>query len=188
VLRLIALASLLALAGCPFHHDPTCNASPPDAGGVGGTNGAYAQLVAVDETFTLVDIHDGGTVPLMRAPQGGHIILLGARVMDTASCMPEATGLLRDTTTGAVIGQDRATLYLQASTGGWSEPSNALSSMPNVPVCPSGAATRAINGNAYTLELTLSDGGDTIASLTAVVTPTCSMNDDYCATECGPPH
>ena len=137
----------------------------------------------------LVDIHDGGTVPLLRAPQGGHIILLGARVMDASTCMPEATGLLRDTTTNAVIGQDRAQLYLQSSGGGWSEPSNSLSSMPNVPVCPSSSATRAVVGNTYSIELTLTDGGSTIASLTAVVTPTCPTNDGGdCAIECGPPH
>jgi hypothetical protein len=160
----------------------------PDGGALGGGNDAQAVLVVAAEDGSLVEARDGTQVPLVRAPQGGHIMLVGAKLQNSTDCMLDATGDLRDPTTGRVIGLDQRSLLLSSGSDGWAQPSDpALSSMPNVAVCPSAAASKSIDGNPYTVELALVDGdGKSVAMLSATVTPMCPAGDDYCHTECSP--
>lgn len=160
------------VAGCPlFHHDyPPCS--------VGDT-----ALLTVDYDH-VVDIEDGSMVPLVSAPQGGVIMLAGARIAGTTTCQLDATGALRDPTTQKIIGLDVRPLVVKPRGDGWLVPDPGLSDMPNIAVCPSAAATRSIDGNAYRLELSLQDSsGATLAQLAATVTPTCS-DDGLCTSEC----
>jgi hypothetical protein len=186
--RAALVGSVLVLAGCPAHDLPACHVVPADGGAVGGgSNAVEAVLVAAGEDGALIEIHDGSPVPLVSAPQGGHIMLVGAKLKGSSDCMLDATGALRDPTSGRVIGLDERALLLSTGSGGWSQPSDPpLSSMPNVAVCPSSAATLSVDGNPYTLELTLRDGSTTVATLTATVTPTCAAGDGYCHTDCTP--
>ena len=186
--RAALVGSVVALAGCPAHDLPACHVVPADGGAVGGgSNAVEAVLVAAGDDGVLVEIHDGSPVPLVRAPQGGHIMLVGAKLKGSSDCMLDATGALRDPASGRVIGLDERALLLSTGADGWSQPSDPpLSSMPNVAVCPSSAATRSVDGNPYMLEVTLRDGATTVATLTATVTPTCAAGDGYCHTECTP--
>ena len=180
--------AILGLAGCPSNERPTCHVVPPDGGLVGGgpNDNVEAVLVVAGQDGTLVEVHDGSQVPLVMAPQGGHIMLVGAKVRGTSDCMLDATGALRDLTTNRVIGLDERALLLSTASDGWAQPSDPpLSSMPNVAVCPSSAATTSVDGHPYQLELTLTDGSKTVATLTAMVTPTCA-GDTYCHSDCTP--
>jgi hypothetical protein len=164
---------------------------PPASNGsqLGGANDALeAELVAADDMGNVHTIHDGDHVTLMRAPQGGHIILVGARVHTDDTCQLDATGSLRDTATNRVLGLDERTLYVDATGDGWAAPSQpaSLSAMPNVAVCPTSATTAAVNGNPYQLELSIMLDGAQVADLEASVIPTCGADDGYCSTECGP--
>jgi hypothetical protein len=180
-------AALVALAGCP-KNPPTCHVQVPDGGAPGGGNGVDVVIVVAAQDGTLVEVHDGAQVPLVFAPQGGHIMLVGARIKNSSDCQLDATGDLRDPATNRVLALDKRPLLLTTAADGWAQPSDpALSSMPNVAVCPSAAATQSIDGNAYTLELTLVAGGTTVATLAATVTPTCN-GDSYCHTDCAPSH
>jgi hypothetical protein len=188
LLRLATLAAVLG--GCPAPSHNQC--AIPDAGalggGPGGTNGLEAELVAADQSGNLVTLHDGDHVPLMRAPQGGHILLVGARVHSDDTCDLDATGSLRDTASNRVIGLDERTLYVNATGDGWAAPQQPveLNAMPNVAVCPTSATTAAINGNPYQLEVAISSGGSQVADLKITAIPTCATDDTYCAQECGP--
>jgi hypothetical protein len=169
---LARIAALAALAGCPNPELPTCHAA----------SAIQAALVVADDNGGLVDVTDGSQVPLVRAPQGGHILLVGAKVMGAADCMLDATGALRDPATNRVIGLDMRPLQLSTASNGWALPTDpALSSMPNIGVCPSSIAQ--IDGHTFTLELTLVSGGTPIATLSAAVTPSCG-GDSYCHSEC----
>jgi hypothetical protein len=183
--RVAAIAVLGVLAGCPAEPLPTCHVAPPDGGALGGgSNELEAVLVVADGNGTLTEITDGAQVPLVAAPQGGHIMLVGAKLRGTTDCMLDATGALRDPATGRVIGLDKRSLLLTTGGDGWARPSDPpLSSMPNVAICPSAATSTPIDGNPFTLELTLVDGSTTVATLTATVTPACA-GDTYCHDDC----
>jgi len=185
-----AAAICVLLAGCPAPTHNQC--AIPDGGalggGPGGTNGLEAELVAADQSGNLVTLHDGDHVPLMRAPQGGHILLVGARVHSDDTCDLDATGSLRDTASNRVIGLDERTLYVTATGDGWAAPQQPvdLNAMPNIAVCPTSATTAAINGNPYQLEIAITTGGSQVADLKIMAIPTCGTDDTYCAQECGP--
>ena len=170
--RALPLALLAPTTGCP---GPTCKVTPADV---------ETMLVVAGSDGAIVEIHDGTQVPLVAAPQGGHIILVGAKVRGADACMIDATGALRDPATGRVIGLDERPLVLESIGGGWAQPeAPALSSMPNVAVCPTAATTTSIDGNPFTLELTLVAASTTIATLSATVTPSCG-GDTSCHSEC----
>jgi len=182
---------LVALGGCPSPAHNQC--AIPDGGalggGPGGTNDVLeAELVAADQSGNLVTLHDGDHVPLMRAPQGGHILLIGARVHTDDTCNLDATGSLRDTASNRVIGLDERTLYVAATGDGWAAPQQPvdLNAMPNVAVCPTSATTAAVNGNPYQLEIAITNAGAQVADLKITAIPTCAADDTYCAQECGP--
>ncbi|MFT3699502.1 MAG: hypothetical protein QM831_40520 [Kofleriaceae bacterium] len=182
---LLRIAALVVLAGCPSTPPDAC--TPPQQGsGLGDTNGADAELVAVDASGNLVTLHDGDPVPLLGAPQGGHILLVGARIHEADECSLDATGALRDTGTQRVLGLDSRAMYMEPTGDGFSQPQNSLAAMPNVAVCPTSATTAAVNGQPYQLELTASAMGTTIVDLKVMVTPACAADDSYCAQDCGP--
>jgi hypothetical protein len=143
---------------------------------------AAAQLVAADQSGNLVVVHDGDPVALLFAPQGGHILLVGARIHADVTCSIDATGALRDVASNRVLGLDERALDLVASGDGYAQPlaPASLSAMPNVAVCPTSATTAAVVGNMYRLELSI--GSQT---LTASVIPTCAPGDTYCLSDCG---
>lgn len=185
---LLRLAPLVILAACP---GPQNECMPPASNGsqLGGANDTLeAELVAADEMGNVHTIHDGDHVALMGAPQGGHIILVGARVHTDDTCQLDATGALRDLATNRVLGLDQRALYVEATGDGWAAPESpaSLSAMPNVAVCPTSATTAAVNGGTYQLELTINLGGNQVADLKASVIPTCGASDGYCSTDCGP--
>jgi len=182
---LLRISTLLVIAGCPSPSHNQC--AIPDAGALGGTNGLEAELVASDGNGNLVTLHDGDHVPLMRAPQGGHILLVGARVHSDDTCDLDATGSLRDTASNRVIGLDERTLNVAATGDGWAAPHQPvdLNAMPNIAVCPTSATTAAIDGNSYQLELAISTSGSQVADLKIMAIPTCATDDTYCAQECG---
>jgi hypothetical protein len=144
-----------------------------------------AVLVAGDAMGNLTTIRDGDPAPLIRAPQGGHILLVGARLQINSTCTLEATGSLRDIASNRVIGVDERTLYLTATGDGFAAPEASLSAMPNVAVCPTAATTAAIDGNPYQLEVAMTANDVPVADLKAMVVPTCDPSDGFCASECG---
>lgn len=168
-------ALLLLLAGCPDHDDelPQCNAV--GAGDV--------MIVASDPYSVISDVTDGSQVPLMAAPQGGHIMLVGARVRASQDCQLSATASLRDPATNRVIGLEQRPLLLERGQDGWAKPMQGLAAMPNVAVCPS-SVTTAIDGHDFLLEVSLATlDGEPLVTVSAMVKPTCV--DNFCRSDCG---
>ncbi|NVB81538.1 MAG: hypothetical protein HOV81_24300 [Kofleriaceae bacterium] len=176
-----ASALLVFLAGCPFGGGDDA-ANLPECSMVDDQS---MMLVASTATSSMRDIMDGSTVDLIGAPQGGHILLVGARVKASGDCQLQATASLRDTTTSRVIGLEQRALLLEMHANGWAAPRQGLDAMPNVAVCPSAAATQNIYGHPYLLEVALATmSGMPIVSASAMVTPTCATGDTYCQNDC----
>jgi len=167
---------LLVLAGCPNPELPECNLlSTTDI-----------VLVASDPNSVISDIGDGSQVTLMPAPQGGHILLVGARVRAANDCQLAATASLRDPTNQRVIGLEQRPLLLEKRADGWAVPQQGLNAMPNVAVCPNGVASTSIDGHPFLLEVSLATlDGAPIVTASAMITPTCA--DTYCSGDCAAP-
>lgn len=178
LLRCGALPCVLLLAGCPLFGEetlPECNVV--DANDV--------VLVASSSSNVIFDLQDGSEIPLFPAPQGGHIMLAGARFRTTASCQVSATAALRDPVSQRVIALEQRPLLLERRSDGWAVPREGIDAMPNIAPCPSAAATSSIDGNPYLLEVALTTlDGAPIATRSVTITPTCA--DDFCRSNCAP--
>lgn len=175
---LLRLALIALLAGCPSNEPGACKAPASN-------RSLEVELVVADDAGHASVVHDGDTVPLLGAPQGGHILLVGARVHDDQTCQYDATGSLRDLASNRVVGLEQRTMFVTSTGDGWSSPDEQFSSMPNVAVCPNFATGSVVFGQAYELEVALRIGDQTVADLKAMVTPTCAAADAYCQHDCG---
>jgi hypothetical protein len=171
-------ALLMVLAGCPLEHTlPECDVLDTSS----------VMLVASDMNDMMIDISDGTRIPLIGAPQGGHILLVGASVRAATDCQLVATASLRDTATNRVIGLEQRPLLLEKHANGWAKPREGLDAMPNVAVCPSAATSTAVYDHEYLLEIALTTlDGAPVVSASAMVIPTCAANDGFCQGDCGP--
>jgi hypothetical protein len=146
---------------------------------------ADLQLVFVDDRGVLHDVADGAQVPLIRAPQGGRIMLVGARVRGGDDCYVQMTGALRDPCNGRVIGLEQRPIPLVDRGDGWGEPRDPdqLASMPNVALCPTTSASQDVDGHPFELEVVVETAtGVRLGAISAMVVPTCL--DDGCRCEC----
>ena len=136
----------------------------------------------------MVALTSSGAVPLLDAPQGGDVLFAAARIKNVDSCGMNFTGDLRDPGTNRVIGLEGRPVNLRLASDGFLEPADpqSLSDWSNIPVCPSAAATRAIVGSAYLLELKIEDGGGRTAFASMTVVPFCGnpSTADYCHALC----
>ncbi|CAN5560131.1 hypothetical protein BH11MYX1_BH11MYX1_12910 [soil metagenome] len=175
---LLKLGLIALLAGCPSSDPGACKAP--------ASNGSLeAELVVADNAGNVRVVHDGDPVALHGAPQGGHVLLVGARVHADQACQYDATGSLRDLASNRAIGVEQRALIVMGTGDGWSAPDAQLSSMPNVAVCPNFATGTAVFGQPYELEVALRVGDQTVADLKAMVTPMCAADDMYCQNDCG---
>jgi hypothetical protein len=61
---------------------------------------------------------------------------------------------------------------------------SSLANFANVPICPNQWATNAVDGNSYSLEVTLKDRGGRTLSKSINVTPQCADGDVNCTCTC----
>jgi hypothetical protein len=175
-LGLPALPALSVLGGCWLSSASPCE--------VDGT--AEVGLVYADENGRVHDVGQGDAIPLLSAPQGGHIVLVAPRIRARSECEVQVNASLRDPASLRVIGLEERPVVVHPRGDGWAAPEDpaGLSDLANVAVCPS-VVTDAIDGQPFLLEVQLvDDAGTRIAGGTATVLPTCSH--DYCRSDCAP--
>jgi len=140
------LAWLLALAAC---------SSPPKPAADLGTIGVVAtEYDAVKMTQAPL----GAQLALVRPPQGGYVVFVGARVTGFAApTTVELTGLLKNGAT--VISQDARTVTLQQAPDDanvWIPDLRSITTVSNIAVCPSNSTTDRVNAS-FTLEVQVLD-------------------------------
>ncbi|MGN6109107.1 MAG: hypothetical protein ACTHU0_28635 [Kofleriaceae bacterium] len=176
--RLAGLAAIAALVpGCPPGGDDDPTPAPScETGEIELVYGQYDQQH---------DLADGDAVPLLAAPQGGHILLIGARARSATRCSVVVNAALRDPCNQRVVGLDERSVVVEPRSDGWAIPgAHGLADYANVAVCPSAAAGDDVFGLPYQLEVRISasHGGPVIATFQRTITPTCT--DDYCRSDC----
>lgn len=174
--RAIPLLAVL-LAGCPSDDDSdACDVSAS----------TEMMLVYANQLGVTADFADGALLPLIAAPQGGHILLVAPAIRVAGSCRVQINAALRDPASGRVIGLEERPIMLDADDDGWARPPAAagLSDLANVAVCPTSAVTTPLYDEPYQLELQILDKeGQPVCERTAMVVPTC--DDEYCRSDCG---
>lgn len=177
----LGLAALVALAGCG---GPTASCAFDD-----GAGPVAAALISRGADFTMVDLVDGGTLPLVAAPQGGVIALVGARVQAVGMCEVTVNAAVRDPASNRVMGLEERPITIDDRGDGWSIPlqPEALASYANVAVCPSAVLPGTVDGAQVHVEVRITGDADaTPIELAATLTLACAPGDTLCTCECDP--
>ncbi len=145
-------------------------------------------VMQLGEDRVAADVLDGGTVDLVGAVQGGHVLFVGARVDGLCAEQADLWAVLRAPADGSIVAEDRRQgVPMHVRADGSREPDWAGRQVAMVPACPSLAGARIV-GETFDLELTVTDPAGHAASAGVRVRLTCSQTDPYwsafCACEC----
>lgn len=136
----------------------------------------------------LVFAKEGSTAPLIKPPQLGKVIFVGARARNLDICGLKVTASLRDECTGRILGLEGRPVTLQPDADGWAVPRNPLdiANFSNLPACPTAAATRDVEGESYLLRLRVEDRKGRKAEAKLHVVPVCAEPEveGECKCEC----
>ncbi len=196
-LTVSALSVALAAAECEPPPDPKADAGPdPIVECFFGDESAEpeGELVFMDENFTMQDLVPGGPVPAILPPQGGKVILVGARVRNMDLCSLQANGGVFDDCQqpSRIIGREgRGIAMVENAAIGFGEPKDpdTLNNYVNIPLCGNFSSSRDIDGEPYRVELRFSDRARRSLVLTADITPFCAGTPgdgifEQCECEC----
>jgi hypothetical protein len=169
------------LAGCGPSDDPL----PGDTCELGA--GTAIVPVFAEPLGAVHDVEDEGSVPLVSAPQGGYILLVGARAElgSGTRCQVTLNAALRDPRNGRVVGLEQRPVPLYGRPDGWAWPPDpsSLSDLANVAVCPTFTASTDIFDNPFQLEIKLLDENEAVlVEATRTIVPTCGST--FCRAEC----
>jgi hypothetical protein len=135
-----------------------------------------------------VDATDGAHVPLIFPPQGGFVMLVGARVHRFDPASVTITASLRDALDSPVLTLEMRPVELATGIDGWASPANPsdMFDWANLPTCPLAMATRNLYDQTYVLRIAAVDGGGTMAEQRLSIVPACEAgaNGDMCRCQC----
>ncbi len=195
---LLLAAAAIAVAGCEACIVPT------DSGGEGEGEAPQLECFYGDKdadpegelVYRTVDqqlatLVDGQEVPMILPPQGGKVILIGARVKNMDLCSLQANGGMFDgcQTPPRIIGREGRGLQMKINEDlGMAEPDRpeTLNNYVNIPLCPNFTAVRDADGEPFNLEIRFSDRAQRSLILKATVTPVCAEPEQLarCTCEC----
>jgi len=165
-------------AGAPDAPDPVrCPLGDPSAT-------PMLEITHLDAAFQMSTTQPGSQVPLVFPPQGGWILLLGARATNLDGCRVDLTTSIRDVGGSTVLSLDRRPTQLDDTGDGWGL--TTVTTYGNLPVCPLAAPTRDLHDQPYEVTVELEDADGKHASKTITVTPVCPDPDPtgLCLCQC----
>lgn len=177
-----AAASLLLLpAGCGGKHEAGIDAGPKCP--IGDLEApAELEIVHQDATSTVLQTQSMAQIPLLPPPQGGWIVLLGARARNIDGCQVTLTTALVDRCDQQIIQIDKRPTRLEPGADGWG--TSTVTTFGNLPVCPELTAKRDLHDVPYDVTVVVEDSGGQKASATLPVVPTCPTGDALCLCQC----
>lgn len=169
--------------------------SPPDGtGGAAGSAGAQSlsvEALDVRGGTTPAPIVSGGPLELFAPPQGGFVVLIGARVAGLDSKTVELAARLTSATGMLLAESTRTTELVPAPKAGWLETdASDLYSAVHLTLCPPEPSVTVADESAH-LELLVTELYSDFSSgrVEFDVTPTCvaggAADADYCRCQCG---
>lgn len=140
------------------------------------------EIVHLDATNTMFKTQAMDRVPLQAPPQGGWIVLLGARARNIDGCRVALKTVLVDACTNAVIKLDDRPTLLEIGSDGWG--TSSLTTFGNLPVCPQATATRDLHDVPYVVTVILEDADGKRAEAQRTIVPTCPPSTPLCNCQC----
>jgi hypothetical protein len=141
------------------------------------------EIVHLDAQNAVINTQPMQTVPLMQPPQGGWIVLLGARARNIDGCRLTLTTALIDGCDGHIIQIDRRPTMLVEGSDGWGL--STATTFGNLPVCPQLTAKRDLNNVPYAMQVALEDDDGRTATAQLDLVPVCPANAPMCNCQCG---
>jgi hypothetical protein len=178
----VAGASLLLPAGCGGPHDAGADAGPKSCP-IGDLKApAEIEIVHLDAKDAVIQTQPMAQVPLLPPPQGGWIVLLGARARNIDGCRVTLTTALVDGCDQQILQIDKRPTRLEPGADGWG--TSTVTMFGNLPVCPDLTAKRDLHDVPYDVKVVIEDTGGQKASATLTVVPICPPGDALCMCQC----
>lgn len=181
-----ALTIASAVVGCS---DDSGTSSPP---GPAATKLSVVPAIFVGENQPMAELADGGSLPLVVPPQGGHVLFVGASIKGARSSVVKLRSVLT-APDGTVVAADARTVALEVDPDDPTKQRTKVASytqQSNLTLCPNYNA-RAVDGEEHELLIEVTElyvDGAQPASTTRKVTPGCATSGpdaQLCACECG---
>jgi hypothetical protein len=176
---LATAASLFLPAGCS---DTGTDGGPKPCPIGDLTAPAELEIVHLDANFAVIQTQPMAQVPLLPPPQGGWIVLLGARARNIDGCQVTLTTALVDDCDRQIIQIDKRPTHLEPGPDGWG--TSTVTTFGNQPVCPQLTAKRDLHDVPYDVMVVIEDSGGQKASATLTIVPTCRPDDELCMCQC----
>jgi len=144
---------------------------------------AELEIVHLDARNAVINTQPMQTVPLLAPPQGGWIVLLGARARNIDGCRIKLTTALIDACNNDIIQVDQRPTLLERTPDGWGI--SSATTFGNLPVCPQLTATRDLHDVPYVMQVTVEDDDGKKATAKITVVPVCPENTPLCTCQCG---
>jgi hypothetical protein len=178
----VVVAALVSGAACEPPIDPSPDGGPdPIVECFYGDESLdpEGELVFMDENFEMQDLVPAGPIPAILPPQGGKVILVGARVRNMDLCSLQANGGVFDDCQrpARIIGREGRGIAMDVNDAiGFGEPRDpdTLNNYVNIPLCPNFSSSRDIDGEPYRVEIRFSDRARRSLVLTADIAPYCA--------------
>lgn len=172
----MALLGFALVVGCGSDPKPSCPIGDLSAP-------VELQIMNLEaDQATVVATQAMAKVPLVAPPQGGWIVLLGARARNLDGCQVSLTTALVDAIDGQILQLDRRPTRLEVDAEGWGV--SSLTTFGNLPVCPQLTATRNLHGEPYLVKVIVEDDRGKKAEASLTVIPTCAADGSRCTCEC----
>ena len=130
----------------------------------------------------------GTAVPLTFPPQGGFVLLVGARVKHFDLSSVTVTASIRDSIDDHVVSLVQQPVMLVPDTDGWAVPDQPMNlfNWANLPACPAEMATQDIFDRPYVLRIAGADGAGATAEQKVSIVPSCEAGSagDPCRCQC----
>jgi hypothetical protein len=170
--------------------------------GAAGSSGAPSDLEVLPVMYTppdqpLVLLENGEPIELWRAPQGGHVLVVGARVRGLEGETISLRVRVRDPESNRILAEEKRTVVteLVPDAPGWRETLRQTNSQAShVPVCPNYGA-RDIVGQMQRVEVHVTElyaPVETTGQTELTLVPTCMQTEPahlaQCVCECTANH
>lgn len=143
---------------------------------------AELEIVQLDAQNMVSKSEAMATVPLIQPPQGGWIVLLGARARNIDGCRIHLTTALIDPCNNQILKIDiRPTLLVEGSDG-WGV--SAVNAFSNLEICPHITSSRDLNDVPYVMRVLVEDDDGRTAQTEIALVPTCPAGTPMCNCQC----
>jgi hypothetical protein len=179
---LAGVIAALALPACGGESTP--DAPEAQSCPIGDMSAApEVEIMHLDAQSAVVQTQAMAQVPLIPPPQGGWIVLLGAKARNIDGCRLNLKTVLVDTCNNEIIGLDSRPTKLVVGSDGWGV--SSVTMFGNLAVCPQQTATRDLHDAPYKVQVILDDDDGKKGQAEMMIVPVCPANMPLCTCQCG---